>query len=173
MMKPFGRNNLPEPEKIFNYRLSRAKQIVENAFRILGNRFQCLLTMLRQEPDVVCDIVLTCICLHNLMRIRYPGPQNAVMDQEDNNLIVTMEIGEMALRCKICLILHNFHTWYWLPSVRGSIWSYTPTLLWLLYHGSRTWYRQLSTTLPVFLKTTKILQKELYNNSCIYIIPMF
>ncbi len=41
--------------------------------------------MLRQEPDTVHDIVLMCICLHNLMRIRYPGLQNALMDQGDNN----------------------------------------------------------------------------------------
>ncbi len=85
MMKPFGHKNLPEHERIFNYRLSRARRIVENAFGILGNIFQCLLTMLKQEPDTVHDIVLTCICLHNLVRIWYPGLQNVVMDQEDNN----------------------------------------------------------------------------------------
>ena len=70
-------------ERIFNYRLSRARRIVENAFGILTNRFGCLLTTLKQEPDTVTSIVLACICLHNLMRIRYPADQNALVDQED------------------------------------------------------------------------------------------
>jgi len=30
-------------------------------------------------------IVEACICLHNLMRIRYPGLQNAMLDQEDED----------------------------------------------------------------------------------------
>ena len=28
---------------------------------------------------------MSCVCLHNLMRIRYPQLQNAAVDQEDNN----------------------------------------------------------------------------------------
>ncbi len=51
MMKPFGWHNQTEPERIFNYILSRARRIEENAFGILGKRIQCLLTTLRQEPD--------------------------------------------------------------------------------------------------------------------------
>ncbi len=39
MMKPVGRHNLPEHDRIFNYRISSARQIVKNAFGILGNRF--------------------------------------------------------------------------------------------------------------------------------------
>ncbi len=73
MMKPYGRHGLPVPEKIFNYWLSRARRIVENAFGILSNRFACLLTTLKQQPPVIIDVMLSCICLHNLMQIRYPA----------------------------------------------------------------------------------------------------
>lgn len=83
MMKPFSRRNLTREETIFNYRLSRARRIVENAFGILANRFRAILGTMLQEPETVEDIVLACICLHNLMRIRYPAMQNPDIEHED------------------------------------------------------------------------------------------
>ena len=40
---------------------------------------------MQHEPDTVRLITETCICLHNLMRIRYPRSQNAALDTEDVN----------------------------------------------------------------------------------------
>ena len=85
LMKPFSRRDLLDQERIFNYRLSRGRRVVENAFGIMANRFGCLLTTLRQEPNTAQSIVLTCTCLHNLMRMRYPGLQNPLLDQENVN----------------------------------------------------------------------------------------
>jgi hypothetical protein len=82
LMNPFSRRNLDDEERIFNYRVSRARRVIENSFGILANRFQVLLTTMRQKPETATIIVLAC-CLHNLMRIRYPSLQNAVLDQED------------------------------------------------------------------------------------------
>lgn len=81
LMKPHSKRNLTDPERIFNYRLSRARRIVENAFGILSQRFGCLLTTLRQDPETVNSIVMACVVLHNLMRIRYPR-QLPDVDQE-------------------------------------------------------------------------------------------
>ena len=81
MMKPFSKRNISDEERIFNYRLSRARRIVENAFGILANRFQCLLTTLKVQPQTVSSIVSACVCLHNVMHIRYPTLHTAVLDQ--------------------------------------------------------------------------------------------
>lgn len=85
MMKPYSRMGLGHGERIFNYRLSRARRVVENAFGILANRFQCLLhATVYKKTESVKSLVLACVMLHNLLRIRYPGvPANA--DQEDQN----------------------------------------------------------------------------------------
>jgi hypothetical protein len=58
---------------------------VENAFGILANRFRVLLRTMAQQPETVRLMVMACVCLHNLMRTRYPVGQNGLMDREDAN----------------------------------------------------------------------------------------
>ncbi len=45
--------------------------------------------MINFQPKIATNIVLTAICCHNLMRMRYPAIQNATMDRDDdqNNVI--------------------------------------------------------------------------------------
>ena len=68
LMKPVPRKNLGKEERIFNYRISRARRVVENAFGLLANRFRCLLTTMAQRPDNVTLIVKACCIIHNILR---------------------------------------------------------------------------------------------------------
>ena len=83
LMKPYSKRQMTREERIFNYRLSRARRVVENAFGILANRFGVLLTTMQQRPKTVRIIVTACMVLHNLMRLRYPTLQNRLLDKED------------------------------------------------------------------------------------------
>ncbi|XP_061172633.1 uncharacterized protein LOC133181974 [Saccostrea echinata] len=83
MMKSYSNRNMTNEERIFNYRLSRARRVVENTFGILAHRWRCMLGTMQQDPDRAKIIVMAAICLHNLMRLRYPGLQNNDLDQED------------------------------------------------------------------------------------------
>ena len=85
LMKPYAQRQMTKEQRIFNYRLSRGRRIVENAFGILGHRWQILLTTMQHDPETIAIIVEACVILHNLMRMRYPTLQNAAMDAENTN----------------------------------------------------------------------------------------
>ena len=70
LRRPYCRRNVEEREMVFNYRLSRARRVSENAFSVLSNRFRCLLGNMQLDLDVATDVVLACCVLHNFLRRR-------------------------------------------------------------------------------------------------------
>ena len=72
LMKPIPRRGLNKEERVFNYRLSRARRVVENAFGILAAKYRCLHTIMLQRPERVQKIVMACCCLHNFIRKSLP-----------------------------------------------------------------------------------------------------
>lgn len=68
LMKPYPNKNQDEEQRIFSYRLSRARRIVENAFGIMASRFRILQSAIQLMPDKVVKIVLACTALHNYLR---------------------------------------------------------------------------------------------------------
>ena len=65
LMKPYPHRNLEKGKRIFNYRLSRARRVVENAFGILSSRWRVFLTAIKLTPDKVTDIIFAACCLYN------------------------------------------------------------------------------------------------------------
>ena len=86
MMKPFSKRDMTVEQRIYNYRLSRGRRIVENAFGILAHRFRCLLTTLQQQYKNVVSITMACVVLHNYLRKNNVREHHvAVADREDEN----------------------------------------------------------------------------------------
>lgn len=69
LLKPYSRaTQLSYEKKIFNYRLSRARRIVENAFGILVSKFRVFEKPISLSPEKVDKLVLSCCALHNWLR---------------------------------------------------------------------------------------------------------
>lgn len=83
-MKPFPFKNINYEQRVYNYRLSRARRVVENAFGILASRFRVLRRPLDVDLDTVDAIVMACCALHNYLRKHetvYISPNN--VDREN------------------------------------------------------------------------------------------
>lgn len=87
LMKPYSFRQMDHQQRVFNYRLSRARRVVENGFGILANRWRVFLTTIMLNPDKVQKMALACVCLHNYLRkVRsdtYTPP--ALADSEDGD----------------------------------------------------------------------------------------
>ncbi|XP_050298758.1 putative nuclease HARBI1 [Anthonomus grandis grandis] len=92
-LKLFAQKQLNSDRRIFNYRLSRCRRIVENVFGILAARFRIFHTEINLKLESIKKVVLACCALHNFLRrntaTRYSPPE--CLDNKD------LERGEILL----------------------------------------------------------------------------
>lgn len=69
LMKPYPGKNLLESERVFNYRLSRARRTIENSFGILAAKWRIFRRPIRGNVDLVTKIAQAAVCLHNYLRL--------------------------------------------------------------------------------------------------------
>lgn len=68
-MKPFeGNPEAASKARVFNYRLSRACRVVENAFGILSSVYRVLRKPTLLEPENALKVVLATVYLYNYLR---------------------------------------------------------------------------------------------------------
>ncbi|KAL0830080.1 hypothetical protein ABMA28_003537 [Loxostege sticticalis] len=106
MMKPYCRTQarLEREKLIYNYRLCRGRRVTENAFGLLSQVFRVFYTPIAIAPNVVDDLILTCCCLHNLLRDGYlerhslPFHIYNATDRPEENMIDIVGSGGFANR---------------------------------------------------------------------------
>lgn len=93
VMKPYpGIHEKGSKERIFNYRLSRARRVAENVFGIMASIFRVLCKPMLLQPEKVSLITMTCVLLHNFLRRSktssscYSPP--GTFDSEENGYII-------------------------------------------------------------------------------------
>ncbi len=67
LMRPYPGQNLTHKKRIFNYRLSRARMVVENAFGILSSRWSIFHRRINLHPKNVDTLVVAACILHNFL----------------------------------------------------------------------------------------------------------
>lgn len=78
-------------QRIYNYRLCRARRVVENVFGIVSSVFRILRKPLLLEPEKASLIVMTVVLLHNFLRKRTQSVQIytplGIFDRDEEGVI--------------------------------------------------------------------------------------
>jgi len=67
LMKPYSRRTLDRGKAIFNYRLSRARRVVECALGICASKWRVLDKAIQTKVDAALEIVKCIALLHNII----------------------------------------------------------------------------------------------------------
>jgi hypothetical protein len=77
LMKPCKGAHLDLHKSVFNYRLSRARRVIENTFGILVSRFRIFTRTITSSPSTVDSIIKATVYLHNFIKQKeYSTPVN-------------------------------------------------------------------------------------------------
>ncbi|XP_039309385.1 uncharacterized protein LOC105204430 isoform X1 [Solenopsis invicta] len=69
LLRPYsGKNNLTAEQSIYNYRLSRARRVIENSFGILASQWRVYRKPIISSVETAMKIVQGTICIHNWLR---------------------------------------------------------------------------------------------------------
>ena len=91
IMRPFPGKGISKEQQILNYRLSRARRIVENAFGILAARWRVYHSKIGILPERVNSIVKATCVLHNFLQTQTtPAQVNSFIREigDDNNAVL-------------------------------------------------------------------------------------
>lgn len=87
IMKPYSNRELTGMQRIFNYRLSRARRVIENVFGIMSARFRVLRSPIAVDANKTKKIGLACCVLHNFLMTqnRYSYAPAGMLDRYESD----------------------------------------------------------------------------------------
>lgn len=106
IMKPYNRIQARESfdKSVFNYRLSRARRVSENAFGLLCQTFRVFFTPLAVKQSTADLLIMATVCLHNLLREDFDDTRKRIAElgpdiadgQERRNMVPLIRGGGFA-----------------------------------------------------------------------------
>lgn len=98
LMKPYSDNgHLTHYQKRFNYRLSRARAVVEHAYGRLKGRWRCLLKKLDISIDFVPDLVAVCCVSHNICEVNGEAFNMELLQRVERDEVHCSDVSETIL----------------------------------------------------------------------------
>lgn len=114
LMKPYSNHSAGHDEHIFNYRLSRARRVVENTFGILASRFRVFLQPININVKHIDWIVMASCVLHNYLRRKsstyYTSANHLDWEDIENGNVVQgqwRQVGELVALQKSSFVAHR------------------------------------------------------------------
>ena len=91
LLRPYPGQNASEEQRIYNYRHSRARRVIENTFGILSALWRIFQKPIRGTVNNVEKYTLACLALHNYLRLTenaYYSPSGFIdSEDKDGNII--------------------------------------------------------------------------------------
>lgn len=94
VLKPYSARDLTHERRIYNYRLSRARNVVENAFGLLASRFRVFHTAIALNVQSTKYIVASACALHNFLLTVSPSYATQSTFDRLNKKTWTIDKGE-------------------------------------------------------------------------------
>ncbi|XP_072376068.1 uncharacterized protein [Diabrotica undecimpunctata] len=92
-MKPYSTTNIPGSARLYNYRQSRARRMVENVFGIVSSVFRVLRKPILLKPERTDSVILAVCTLHNFFMTKKPPRKFYATDnvwREDGNAEIVL-----------------------------------------------------------------------------------
>jgi hypothetical protein len=93
-LKPYSQSQLTRERRIFNYRLSRARRIIENVFGIMSARFRLFHSAIHLQLHNIDTVVMTCCVLHNFLRRNCSNyTDSELLEETDHDVLLNLQHG--------------------------------------------------------------------------------
>lgn len=99
ILRPYPGKHLDDFKRIFNYRLSRARRVIENTFGILVNRWRLLRQRINADVNNIDLFVKAIVCLHNYANMESEKNKDAMGNKPQQVLLTLIPIKKLGGRC--------------------------------------------------------------------------
>ncbi|XP_023935468.2 uncharacterized protein LOC112043965 [Bicyclus anynana] len=123
VMRPYSGKHLSVKQRVFNYRLSRARRYVECTFGILANKWRIFHRPINVSYDFAIDIVKACCILHNFVinRDELDTPIEMIIDNSElQPLQQGLNVGSQVVSVNI---IRNEYSDYFTSEVGALSWQ--------------------------------------------------